>query len=83
MVLIMFFDAKNEIQKIKQLQINKHKRNYAPRKSKLEPYRFNILALHNAKASLVVIQEYLKTKHHCHAARSTIHSYIKKVSIYD
>lgn len=83
MVLIMFFDPKNEIQKIKQLRISKRKRNYSPRKSKLEPYRFNIMELHNAKASLLVIQDYLNTKHHCHAARSTIHSYIKKVSTYD
>ena len=78
----MYFDPEKEIQKIKQRRAIQRKKHYSPRQSKLEPYRFNIIELHKANASLSIIQSYLYTTHHCYAARSTIHSYLKKISVY-
>lgn len=56
-------------------------RNYKPRKSKLEPFRYEIVQMFKKGYSIEVIQLHLDTTHHCKAHRSTILRYLQSIGV--
>jgi hypothetical protein len=55
--------------------------NYTPRKSFLEPYRYEILTMYQAKDSLELIATYLEIKLPRKPARSTILRYLESIGV--
>lgn len=56
--------------------------NYTPRKSYLEPYRYEILTMYQAGDSLELIATHLQiNKHLKKPARSTISRYLKSIGV--
>lgn len=56
-------------------------KHYRQRRSKLEPYRHEIVKLYTEKYSLEVIQTHLLITHHQKAHRSTILRYLKSIGV--
>lgn len=73
------FDPNHAIEQAKKVIAQKKPRTYTRRKSKFEPYRFEIFQMHQQGASLAVIQTHLGTVHKLKAHRTSIWRYINDI----
>ena len=77
----MEFDPHTAAQAAKAELVLRKTKHYRQRRSKLEPYRYEIVKLYTAKYSLEVIQTHLLMTHYQKAHRSTILRYLKSIGV--
>jgi hypothetical protein len=72
------FDAQMEVNKIRLRRMEARRKLY--RKSRLDRYRVELLAMKQAGASCADLAEWLRVSHRCRIHRSSIDRYLKKLS---
>lgn len=77
----MSFDPIAAIEAAKAERALRKGKNYKKRTSKLEPFRDEITKMFTSGSSLDLIAIHLDTEYDLHAARSTIHRYIKSIGV--
>ncbi len=70
------FDALAEVEKIRARRTEARRKLY--RKSSLDRYRAELMAMKRAGASCADLVEWLRVSHRCKIHRSSIHRYLKK-----
>ena len=73
------FDAHLEISNIRIRRAEARRRRY--RKSRLDKYYTELIAMHQAGASLAELAEWLRIKHRCRVHRSSIGRWVKRWEI--
>lgn len=71
------FDARAEVKRIRALRTEARRRLF--RKSRLEKYRAELVAMRKAGASCADLAEWLRVTHRCRIHRSSIDRYLKKL----
>lgn len=71
------FDAQSEVNCIRSRRAEARRKLF--RKSRLDKYRYELLAMKQAGASCADLAEWLRGKHRCKINRSTIDRYLKKL----
>ena len=71
------FDAQREVNRIRTLRANARRRRY--RKSRLDRYRAELVAMKRAGASCGDLAVWLRVTHRCKINRSSIDRYLKKL----
>ncbi len=71
------FDARVEVTRIRLRRIEARRKLF--RKSRLDRYRVELLAMKQAGASCADLAEWLRVSHRCKIHRSTIDRYLKKL----
>jgi hypothetical protein len=72
------FDALAEVERIRARRTEARRKLY--RKSNLDRYRAELMAMKRAGASCADLVEWLRVSHRCKIHRSSIHRYLKKVA---
>lgn len=70
------FDAHAELSRIRSRRAEARRKIF--RRSRLDKYRFELLAMREAGASFADLQEWLRVERRCKISRSTVARYIKK-----
>jgi hypothetical protein len=70
------FDALAEVERIRARRTEARRKLY--RKSNLDRYRAELMAMKRAGASCADLVEWLRVSHRCKIHRSSIHRYLKK-----
>jgi len=71
------FNAERELRRIRMLRAQARRRLY--RKSRLERYRAELVAMKQVGASCSDLVEWLRVNHRCKINRSTVDRYLKKL----
>ena len=71
------FDAQVEVDRIRSRRAEARRKLF--RKSRLDKYRAELLAMQRAGASCADLAEWLKIRHRCKIHRSSIDRYLKKL----
>ena len=71
------FDAEREVKRIRTRRAEARRRLY--RKSRLDKYRAELVAMKRVGASCADLVEWLRTNHRCRINRSTVDRYLKKL----
>jgi hypothetical protein len=71
------FNAERELRRIRMLRAQARRRLY--RKSRLERYRAELVAMKRVGASCSDLVEWLRVNHRCKINRSTVDRYLKKL----
>ena len=71
------FDARAEVRRIRALRAEARRRLF--RKSRLEKYRAELVAMKRVGASCADLAEWLRVAHRCRIHRSSIDRYLKKL----
>jgi hypothetical protein len=71
------FDAQLEVNKIRLRRMEARRKLF--RKSRLDRYRIELLAMKRAGASCADLAEWLRVSHRCRIHRSSIDRYLKKL----
>jgi hypothetical protein len=71
------FDAQVEVERIRARRAEARRRLY--RRSRLDRYRAELVAMRQAGASCADLVEWLRVKHRCRINRSSVDRYLKKL----
>lgn len=71
------FDAQAEVDRIRSRRAEARRKIF--RKSRLDKYRYELLAMQKAGASCADLAEWLRLNHRCKINRSSIDRYLKKL----
>jgi len=71
------FDARAEVERIRARRAEARRKLY--RRSRLDRYRAELVAMKRAGASCADLAEWLRVQHRCKVNRSTIDRYLKKL----
>jgi hypothetical protein len=71
------FDAQVEVERIRARRAEARRRLY--RRSRLDRYRAQLVAMRRAGASCADLVEWLRVKHRCRINRSSVDRYLKKL----
>lgn len=71
------FDAQVEVERIRARRAEARRRLY--RRSRLDRYRAELVAMKRAGASCADLVEWLRVKHRCRINRSSVDRYLKKL----
>jgi len=71
------FDAQVEVERIRARRAEARRRLY--RRSRLDRYRVELVAMKRAGASCADLVEWLRVKHRCRINRSSVDRYLKKL----
>ncbi len=72
------FDVQSELSALKAQTQAIRKRTYTARKSRLDKYKFELLELHRAGATVAELQRWLKKNKRCKMAHSSISRWLEK-----
>lgn len=71
------FNAQAEVERIRARRVEARRKLY--RKSRLDKYRAELVAMKQAGASCADLTEWLRVRHRCKVHRSSIDRYLKKL----
>jgi predicted GNAT family acetyltransferase len=73
-----YFDVQSELSTLKAQTKTIRKRSYSARKSRLDKYTHQLLALHQAGATTAELQRWLRTNKRIKVAHSTVLRWLEK-----